>query len=384
MKKNVLQPRALRRSTVRSRGATSRPHWLAATASLSVLGTAIGVGLAVGGALVPNSFRDAKPAYTQPASSDEVGIATAREVSSAFEAASRAIAPAVVRIESFKRGGGGFLPLGQGSGVIIDAEGVIATNAHVVRDSNALKVILVDGRSFDGKIVGLDNETDIALVSIDADELVAAELRTDRPARVGEWVIAVGNPLGLGHSVTAGIVSGRGRSQGITSYDNFIQTDAAINPGNSGGPLVDLDGKVIGINTAVIDARRGGQGIGFAIPTGMVSDVIAELAKNGRVSRGYMGVNLNEFSEDFAERVGYAGMSRVRIASVIRPGPAAEAGLKGFDILDRVDGVSVTTQQQLMALIARVAPGTRVPMEVIRKGERERITVRLAERPEVR
>jgi S1-C subfamily serine protease len=356
-------------------------------ASISLLGTAIGVGLAVGSALIPASMRDASPTHSgSPVATpgDQVGVATARRVSSAFEAASREIAPAVVRIESYQRGGGGLLPSGQGSGVIIDEAGLIATNAHVVRDSNALKVVLVDGRSFDGRIVGLDNETDIAVVQIDADELVAAELREEQPARVGEWVIAVGNPLGLGHSVTAGIVSGRGRNQGITSYDNFIQTDAAINPGNSGGPLVDLDGKVIGINTAVIDTRRGGQGIGFAIPTRMVSEVVGDLAVNGRVSRGYMGVQLAEFSSDYADRVGYEGESRVRIASVIDDGPADKAGLRNRDILDRVNGESVTSQQELMVLIARIDPGTRVPMEVIRGGEREGVTVRLAERPPTR
>ena len=361
-----------------------RPHWLTSVASLSLLGTAIGVGLALGGALIPNSNRGGSPEATEFANGDDVGIATAREVSSAIEAASRTIAPAVVRIESLQRGRRGLQPSGHGSGVIIDEAGVIATNAHVIRDSNALKVVLLDGRSFDGKIIGLDNETDLALVRIEAEGLVAAELRTDRPARVGEWVIAVGNPLGLGHSVTAGIVSGRGRSQGITSYDNFIQTDAAINPGNSGGPLVDLEGKVIGINTAVIDARRGGQGIGFAIPTRMVSDVVGQLAANGRVSRGYMGVNLGEFSQEFARRIAYEGASRVRIAGIIDGGPAAQAGLKRSDILDRVDGESVTTQQQLMALIARVAPGTSVPMEVIRDGQREHVTVSLVERPAAR
>ncbi len=392
MKKNVLQPMGLRSSNTRRSGASARPltgGWLASMASISLLGTAIGVGLAAGSALIPGSMRSVSPelsALGSPsvAAGDEMGVATARRVSSAFEAASRAIAPSVVRIESFQRGGGGLLPSGQGSGVIIDEAGVIVTNAHVVRNSNALKVVLVDGRSFDGKIVGVDNETDIARVQIEADELVAAELRTDRPARVGEWVIAVGNPLGLGHSVTAGIVSGRGRSQGITSYDNFIQTDAAINPGNSGGPLVDLDGKVIGINTAVIDARRGGQGIGFAIPTRMVSDVVEQLAANGKVSRGYMGARLDEFTQEYADRIGYEGDSRVRIASVIEEGPAAKAGLQGRDILHRVDGQRVTSRQQLMALIARVAPGTRVPMSVIRGGKEENVTVRLVERPVAR
>ena len=370
MKKNVLQPRALGRST----------------ASLSLLGTAIGIGFALGSAMVPILFRGTAPVGSvatepQPAVTDNTGLSTAREVSSAFESASRAIAPSVVRIESFQRGSSRFRPSGQGSGVIIDEDGLIATNAHVVRDAGALRVVLVDGRTFDGRIVGLDNETDLAVVRINADELVAAELRTEQPARVGEWVIAVGNPLGLGHSVTAGIVSGRGRSQGITSYDNFIQTDAAINPGNSGGPLVDLDGKVIGINTAVIDARRGGQGIGFAIPTWIVSDVVGDLAANGRVSRGFLGVKLSEFGQSYAERVGYAGRSRVRIAEVIENGPAELAGFEAQDILDLIDGEKVTTQQQLMARIARVSPGTALPIEVIRRGVRERLIVRLAERP---
>ncbi|QDV06353.1 Periplasmic serine endoprotease DegP precursor [Planctomycetes bacterium Poly30] len=345
---------------------------LRSTASLSLLGSAIGFGLAVGSAIVP----DAKG--PDP---DDIGLTTAREVSSAFEAASRKIAPAVVRIESFQSGGGGLFPAGQGSGVIIDEDGLIATNAHVVRGATTLRIVLVDGRTFDGRIVGLDNETDLALVEIQADDLVSARLRDDRPATVGEWVIAVGNPMGLGHSVTAGIVSGRGRSQGITSYDNFIQTDAAINPGNSGGPLVDLDGQVLGINTAVIDTRRGGQGIGFAIPASMVSDVVAQLATNGRVSRGYLGVNLSEVSSEGLASLGYEGQSQVRIASVRRDGPAASAGLRALDIIDRVDGEPVTTLQQLMTTIAHVKPGTEVPVEVIRSGERMSIPVRLAERP---
>ena len=250
-----------------------------------------------------------------------------------------------------------------------------------MRGSSSLKIVLVDGRTFDGKIVGLDNETDLALVEIQADDLVSARLRDDQPVRVGEWVIAVGNPMGLGHSVTAGIVSGRGRNQGITSYDNFIQTDAAINPGNSGGPLVDLDGQVVGINTAVIDTRRGGQGIGFAIPASMVSEVVDQLAANGRVSRGYLGVNLSEVARDGLASLGYKGESQVRISGVVRGGPAASAGLREFDIIDRVDGQAVTTLQKLMATIAHVKPGTEVPVEVIRSGERERIKVRLAERP---
>ncbi|MEM8712239.1 MAG: trypsin-like peptidase domain-containing protein, partial [Planctomycetota bacterium] len=344
----------------------------ASTASLSVLGTAIGVGLALGGGLVSSFFGSAASVPTQEkaalVSLDEYAAATAREVSSAFEQASRQIAPSVVRIESFQRGGGGYFPAGQGSGVILDEDGLIATNAHVVRGSSSLKVILVDGRDFDAKIVGLDNDTDLALLRISAAGLQAARLRTERPARVGEWVIAVGNPLGLGHSVTAGIVSGEGRNQGLTNYDNFLQTDAAINPGNSGGPLVDLDGEVIGINTAVVDTRRGGQGIGFAIPAQMVSDVVGQLAEKGRVSRGYIGVQLSEVERDGFVAGGYEGTSRVMVSGVVDGGPADRAGLEARDIIDRVDGQPVTSLQKLMAMIARLAPGTRVPIEVVRDG----------------
>ena len=186
-----------------------------------------------------------------------------------------------MRIEAFAAAGGMERPLGQGSGVILSEDGLIATNAHVVRRASRVRVSLVDGRAEDARVVGLDVDTDLAVLRIEAEGLVLP-LRADEEARVGEWVLAIGNPLGLDHAVTAGIVSGRGRSASIAAYEDFIQTDAAINPGNSGGPLVDLEGRVIGINTAVANPASGGQGIGFAIPARMVDDVVTELAASGR------------------------------------------------------------------------------------------------------
>ena len=197
----------------------------------------------------------------------------AQGVSQAFETVSERIAPSVVRIESGQRTQGGVRPLGEGSGFVLDESGLIVTNAHVVNGADAIRIQLFDGRAVDAELVGKDTESDLALLRVEAEGLVAAPLRSEEPARVGEWVIAVGNPLGLGHSVSAGIVSGRGRTANITTYEDFIQTDAAINPGNSGGPLVDLQGRIVGVNTAVADIRTGGQGIGFAIPADMVAQV---------------------------------------------------------------------------------------------------------------
>ncbi|MEM6671892.1 MAG: trypsin-like peptidase domain-containing protein [Planctomycetota bacterium] len=329
--------------------------------------TAIGFGLALGSAFLPERGR----------AEDEI----ARGVSAAFERVSADIAPSVVRIESLRAFRGGRQPVGQGSGFVIDRDGLVVTNEHVVRGSDAVRVTLLDGRAFEAEIVGRDSESDLAVLRIDADGLVEAPLRTNEPARVGEWVIAVGNPLGLGHSVSAGIVSGRGRTANITTYEDFIQTDAAINPGNSGGPLVDLEGRVIGVNTAVADVRMGGQGIGFAIPAPMVDFVVGQLARSGRVDRGYVGINLLELSDSAVSRLGYDGASRVAVRSVVEGGPAERAGLRANDLVVAVDDRPVTTLQQLMANIARLSPGTEVEIEVRRDGASRVLPVRLAKRP---
>ena len=249
-------------------------------------------------------------------------VDVAQGVSRAFEEVSERIAPSVVRIESATRLVGGVRPLGEGSGFVLDEAGLIVTNAHVVNGADAIRVQLIDGRALDAELVGKDIESDLAVLRVEAEGLVAAPLRRDEPARVGEWVIAVGNPLGLGHSVSAGIVSGRGRTANITTYEDFIQTDAAINPGNSGGPLVDLKGRIVGVNTAVADIRMGGQGIGFAIPASMVSEVTAQLARWGEVRRGYVGVNLGNSA---SERAGSTTGPEPGRGPERRPGGPAEA-----------------------------------------------------------
>ncbi len=305
----------------------------------------------------------------------------AQGVSQAFETVSERIAPSVVRIESGRRMQGGVRPLGEGSGFVLDAGGLIVTNAHVVSGADSIRIQLLDGRALDAKLVGADTESDLALLRVEAEGLVAAPLRAEEPARVGEWVIAVGNPLGLGHSVSAGIVSGRGRTANITTYEDFIQTDAAINPGNSGGPLVDLQGRIVGVNTAVADIRMGGQGIGFAIPADMVAQVTDQLARWGEVRRGYVGVNLRELRESELARLEYTGSSRVAVRSVVKGGPAAQAGLKPGDVVVRVNDRPVTSVQSLMAVVASFAPGTEVELEVRRDQLARSVSVQLGERP---
>ena len=212
---------------------------------------------------------------------------------------------------------------------------------------------------------------------------MALELRTDRAPIVGELVMAIGNPLGLGHSVSSGIVSGLGRELGLNTYENYIQTDAAIHPGNSGGPLIDLDGRVVGVNTAVAATPTGGIGLGFSIPASEVASVRDQLLKDGLVRRGYLGVNLAELTEFGLAEVGYLGASRVAVRSVVSNSPAAAAGMRRNDLLVEVDGEEVGELNLLLDTIAARAPGTRIPVTVWRNGDLVDLTVELAQRPKV-
>ncbi|MEL6712785.1 MAG: trypsin-like peptidase domain-containing protein [Planctomycetota bacterium] len=306
------------------------------------------------------------------------GFGAARSVSNAFEAVAEEIAPAVVRIEASVEFRGEERPLGQGSGVFVRADGTIVTNAHVVRGASSVRAALVDGRTFDAEILGVDSATDLAVLRVDGDGTFrAAALRAEEDARVGEWVLAVGNPLGLGHAVTAGIVSGRGRAAQIATYEDFIQTDAAINPGNSGGPLVDLDGRVVGINTAVADTRRGSQGIGFAIPADMVQSVVDQLLTSGRVQRGYLGVELRELEARSASR----GERRVVVARAEPGTPARAAGVRAGDVIVTFEGREVENLKELMDRIAQVRPGREIRLGVLRGDATEVLRVEVAERP---
>jgi serine protease Do len=296
----------------------------------------------------------------------------------------------VVAIKSQKSGSGhgsGMMPFrqrgpatGQGSGFIVDSEGYILTNNHVVEGADKVTVAMSTGEEYEAKIVGTDPKTDLALVKVDPDKaLPAVELGASRDLKVGEWVVAIGNPFGLDYSVTAGIISAKGRNIGQGPYDDFLQTDASINPGNSGGPLFNLDGEVVGVNTAII---RGGQGIGFAVPVDMVKSILPQLREKGYVTRGYIGASLQSLTEVMAESFGVPANSGVLIGAVEENGPADAAGLKAGDIVTEFAGKSIEETQDLMLAVAEARPETTEPIVVLRDGKKKRINITLAERPD--
>ncbi|MHC4767510.1 MAG: DegQ family serine endoprotease [Planctomycetota bacterium] len=271
---------------------------------------------------------------------------------------------------------------GQGTGFIVDADGYIVTNHHVVNGADELTVRLPEGREYEATVVGTDAESDVAVVRIEASDLDAVAFGQSDGLEVGEWVIAVGSPFGLEQTVTAGIVSATSRTgMGLATFENFIQTDAAINPGNSGGPLVNLRGEVIGVNTAITTRSGGYQGIGFAIPSSMVREVLDEIIADGRVSRGWLGVNIQPLTDDLAESFGLDDNNGVLIADVHADGPSAEAGLEPGDVLTRIDGKPVTSTSELMNAVAAADPGHDLELELIRDGKRRTVVVTLGERP---
>ena len=253
-----------------------------------------------------------------------------------------------------------------GSGFIISEDGYILTNNHVVEDADAIKVTLSDKKAYEARLIGRDEKTDLAVLKIDADHaLPAVKVGDSSKLEVGDWVIAIGNPFGLARTVTAGIVSARGRVIGSGPYDDFIQTDASINPGNSGGPLFDIEGEVVGINTAIVAS---GQGIGFAIPINMAKDLLPQL-KTGKVSRGRLGVHIQEVTSELAASFGLDEKHGAVISEVIDNSPAARAGLEVGDIILAVDGQKVEEMQRLPRMVAAKKPGTRVNLKVLRMGK---------------
>jgi len=261
-----------------------------------------------------------------------------------------------------------------GSGFIISSDGYILTNNHVVAGANEIKVKLADGRVFRGEIKGLDEKLDMALIKIDAKEqLPAAVLGDSDGIQIGEWVMAIGNPFGLAETVTAGIVSAKGRVIGSGPYDDFIQTDASINPGNSGGPLFNAQGEVIGINTAIV---AGGQGIGFAIPVNMAKNIIPQLRDKGRVTRGWLGVSVQVITPELAQSF---GLSEAKVGAlvtdVVKESPADKGGVKQGDIILEFDGKQVHEMNELPRLVAGTSVGKKVPLKVLRNGKQQNITV---------
>jgi serine protease Do len=264
-----------------------------------------------------------------------------------------------------------FIQRGLGSGVIVSEDGYVLTNYHVVAQAQEIEVTLSDGRRFPAKIVGTDERTDLAVLKIDARGLVPAVLGDSDKVEVGEWVVAIGSPFGLDQTVTAGIISAKGRADvGIADYEDFIQTDAAINPGNSGGPLVNMRGEVIGINTAIASRSGGFMGIGFAIPSNMAKVVKDAIIAHGRMERGYLGITLQPLTEELAQSFGYSGTKGALVADVLPDEPAAKAGIQPGDIIVEYNGVPIESVNQLRNAVATTRPGTKVSIVVFRQGKR--------------
>jgi serine protease Do len=334
-------------------------------------------------------------------------VANATDLETAFAEAAEAVKPAVVSITTvrkvksigtsslpfddpfFRRFFGTPQPHGEleqrglGSGVIIDSEGHILTNNHVVKDADELKVQLSDDREVAASIVGTDPKTDLAVIKIEADKLEPATLGDSEKLRVGQMVLAVGSPFGLSQTVSAGIVSATGRGNvGIADYEDFIQTDAAVNPGNSGGPLIDLAGNVVGVNTAIASRTGVYNGVSFAIPSHIAHSVLRQLIDKGEVVRGWLGVLIGELTPDLAESFDYDGKGGILVQDVVAEGPGNEAGLENGDIIVERDGKPVHDVAEFRNEIALTAPGTKVALEIWRGGSHRDLTVELGELPD--
>jgi Do/DeqQ family serine protease len=353
--------------------ATLKPQWLGQrTASL-------------GGVV---SVIEAPPADPRPA------------VPGSLSAAAKKASPAVVSINTSKAAqrhphggdpwfrfffgdqGMGAPQTGLGSGVIMSAEGYILTNNHVVEGADEIGVTLNDGREASAKVIGADPETDLAVLKIELDKLPVVVLGNSDRLQVGDQVLAIGNPFGVGQTVTSGIVSALGRNKlGINTFENFIQTDAAINPGNSGGALIDIDGHLEGINTAIYSRSGGNLGIGFAIPVSTARQVLEDIVKSGRVTRGWIGVEPNDLSPELAQTFGVKADSGVIITGVLQNGPAAKAGMRPGDVITGVGEKNVGNVQELLAAVAALTPGEAARFALQRGGGRMELDVTPGSRP---
>lgn len=270
---------------------------------------------------------------------------------------------------------------GLGSGVIISADGYVVTNNHVIQGADEVLVSLDDGRELRAKVVGRDPQTDIAVVKVDAADLPAVTFADSSRIEVGDRVLAIGNPFGIGETVTTGIVSAKGRRAGLgLDYEDFVQTDAAINPGNSGGALVDVDGRLIGINTAILSRSGGFQGVGLAVPSNLVSQVVDGLVRDGKVVRGFLGVGAQDVTPTLAESLGLKDRRGALVADVQPGSPAAKAGLRNGDVIIRVNGDAVEDANRLTFKVGSIPPGSKVELDVIRDGENRTIRATTAER----
>jgi serine protease DegQ len=333
---------------------------------------------------------EAPVAASQPAGASGYGL----------RAAAAAALPAVVSVTAYARGPGGAAmddpalrpfherlprgggPTGQGSGVIVSPQGFLLTNHHVIAGASEVGVRLADGREAVARVVGTDPETDIAVLKVELDALPAITLGDSRALQVGDAVLAIGNPFNVGQTVTSGIVSALGRTQlGLSTYENFIQTDAAINPGNSGGALVDARGALVGINSAIYSRTGGNLGIGFAVPIDLAREVMDALVRDGQVVRGWIGIEPRELTPELVDSMQLATREGVLIAGVLQGGPAGAAGLRPGDVVVAVGGQPVAGTAALLRAVAALRPGSRVVLAVLRGKQRAEVPVTVAQRP---
>jgi len=345
------------------------------------------------------------PAGIEPAPAEPLPTGSAPGAVSYADAVARA-APAVVNIfstrittggapptprnPSLQRQFGGMLPerarrrvaTSLGSGVILSRDGLLLTNRHIIKDAEEVRVVLADGTDLDVRLVGTDPETDLAVLKASTRDLPVIPIGRADALRVGDVVLAIGNPFGVGQTVTMGIVSATGRHQlGISSIEDFIQTDAAINPGNSGGALINARGELIGINTAIFSQSGGSEGVGFAIPIDLAAEVARQVVANGRVARGWIGVAGRPVTAQVAQTFGLRVSEGVLISSTRENGPAARAGIRPGDVVTRVDGQAVTSPPELLEAVASAGPGASVELELWRGSERRGTQITTVERP---
>lgn len=269
-----------------------------------------------------------------------------------------------------------------GSGVIMDPNGYLLTNYHVIKDAEQIVVALKDGRETFAEVIGSDPETDLAVLKIDLPNLPSITLAQFDQMRIGDVVMAIGNPYGVGQTVTMGIISATGRHElGVNIYEDFIQTDAAINPGNSGGALIDAHGSLVGINSAIFLRNVGSQGIGFAIPAKLAIDVMESIIEHGHVIRGWLGLEVQALTPALAESFGVSERAGVLVAGVFRGGPAEKAGLQAGDIIVRIDGIASTQGRSAMNQVARMRPGSIITMDILRNGKQEVLKAEIGVRP---
>jgi serine protease DegQ len=352
---------------------TFRPEWLPARGSPPVVVQNLPAAPATNGRA--GSYSEA----VQRATPSVVNISTSKEI--------RSPRHPLLNDPVFRRFFGDQLPdeaqraSSLGSGVIVSTSGYVLTNDHVVEAADEIEVTLSDGKKLLAKVVGNDPETDLAVLRIDSENLPAISFGSSDTLRVGDVVLAIGNPFGLGQTVTSGIVSALGRGLGINTFENFIQTDAAINPGNSGGALIDATGSLIGINTVIVSPSGGSMGIGFAIPVSTAKMVLEQIVKNGSVARGWIGVEAQAIDPALAESFRLGAARGALIRGVLRGGPADKAGVKPGDVLVEVQGKPVVDPAGMLNLIAALAPGQPAKVKLKRQGQDVNATITVGRRP---